>query len=93
MLTANIRWDGSSAFAKGNKWGVFPSLSAGWNFAEEAFAKELDWLSQGKFRAAWGEIGNQNLSNTSGAYLNTYGNGSYYVFGNPNSPVLGGGRA
>ena len=93
LLTANIRWDGSSAFAKGNKWGVFPSLSAGWNFAEEAFAKELDWLSQGKFRAAWGEIGNQNLSNTSGAYLNTYGNGSYYVFGNPNSPVLGGGRA
>lgn len=93
MLTANIRWDGSSAFATGNKWGVFPSVSAGWNFAEESFVKQYEWLSQGKFRAAWGEIGNQNLRNTSGAYLNTYGNGSYYVFGNPYTTLLGGGRA
>ncbi len=93
MLTGNIRWDGSSAFAKGNKWGVFPSVSGGWNFAEEEFIKSTGIFSQGKFRAAWGEIGNQNLSNTSGAYLNTYGNGSYYLFGNPYNTVLGGGRA
>ena len=99
MVTANIRWDGSSAFAKGNKWGCFPSVSAGWNFSEEKFMKGLDWLSQGKLRAAWGEIGNQNLSNSVGAYLNTYGNGNnnlwftkYYMFGNGLTPSLFGSR-
>lgn len=58
MITANIRWDGSSKFADGNRWGYFPSVSAGWNFSEESFMKNLEWLSQGKLRAAWGEIGN-----------------------------------
>ena len=44
--------------------GVFPSVSGGWNFREESFIKDVvgDWFSQGKFRAAWGEIGNQNIS-------------------------------
>lgn len=100
MITANIRWDGSSAFAKGNKWGCFPSVSAGWNFSEEKFFKGFDWLSQGKLRAAWGEIGNQNLSNTIGAYLNTYANGNgnlwftkYYMFGNGYLPSLFGSRS
>ncbi|MEG2179302.1 MAG: TonB-dependent receptor [Bacteroidales bacterium] len=92
MLTANIRWDGSSAFAKGNKWGCFPSVSAGWNFADEAFMSDVTWLTQGKLRAGWGEIGNQDLMRTSGAYLNTYGNGGYYIFGNPFNPTLAGGR-
>jgi TonB-linked SusC/RagA family outer membrane protein len=93
MLTANIRWDGSSAFAKGNKWGMFPSVSAGWNFSQESFLKDISWLSQGKLRAAWGEIGNQNIARTAGAYLNTYGNGGYYLFGNPNQMQLSGGRS
>ena len=77
MITANIRWDGSSKFADGNRWGCFPSVSAGWNFSEESFMNNLEWLSQGKLRAAWGEIGNQTIS--SGAYMNTFGNGSYYL--------------
>ena len=47
MITANIRWDGSSKFADGNRWGYFPSVSAGWNFSEESFMKNLEWLSQG----------------------------------------------
>ncbi len=92
MLTANMRWDGSSAFASGNKWGWFPSLSGGWNFSEEKFLANADWLSQGKLRVGWGEIGNQNLNNTQGAYLNLYGNGGYYLFGDPSSPLLSGGR-
>lgn len=50
MVTGNIRYDGSSAFAKGNKWGVFPSVSARWNFSEEKFLHTIDWLSQGKLR-------------------------------------------
>lgn len=90
MITANIRWDGSSRFVSKNRWGVFPSVSAGWNFSEEAFMKQFEWLSQGKLRAGWGEIGNQTISD--GAYLNTFGNGSYYLFGNPYATTLTGGR-
>ena len=50
-------------------------------FREESFIKDVvgDWFSQGKFRAAWGEIGNQNIS--SGAYLTRYGNSTYYLLG------------
>jgi len=97
MITANIRWDGSSAFSDGNRWGVFPSISGGWNFAEENFFDNLDWLSQGKLRIGWGEIGNQNLNKTVGAYLNKFGNGNdtngnYYIFGNPYNTLLSGGR-
>ena len=67
-------------------WGVFPSVSGGWNFREESFIKETigDWFSQGKLRAAWGEIGNQNIS--SGAYLTQYGNSGYYLLGNAMEP-------
>jgi len=93
LLTANIRWDGSSAFAKGNKWGCFPSVSTGWNFAEENFMGKYEWLSQGKLRAAFGKIGNQNLENTTGAYLDTFSNTGYYLFGNQYTPALGGGRS
>lgn len=92
MITANIRRDGSSNFADKHRWGVFPSVSGGWNFREESFIKDVvgDWFSQGKFRAAWGEIGNQNIS--SGAYLTRYGNSTYYLLGNSMTPWLSGGR-
>src|SRR5690606_1321113 len=53
LLTANLRYDGSSNFGTGHKWGVFPSLSAGWNFSEEAFMEAASWLSAGKLRASW----------------------------------------
>lgn len=91
MITGNIRWDGSSMFPKGNKWGVFPSVSAGWNFSEESFMNSFDWLSQGKLRAGWGEIGNQDIG--SAAYLNTFGNSSYYIFGNSYNYQLSGIRS
>jgi len=62
MITANIRWDGSSKFGAGNRWGFFPSVSGGWNFSEEHFLESTkSWLSQGKLRAGWGEIGNQTI--------------------------------
>lgn len=88
MLTANIRWDGSSRFANGNRWGFFPSVSGGWNFSEEKFLESTKgWLSQGKLRAGWGEIGNQTIGD--GAYLNTFANGGYYLFGNNNTVLSG----
>lgn len=89
MITVNMRWDGSSQFAPGNRWGFFPSVSGGWNFSEERFMDSLNWLSQGKLRIGWGEIGNQTIP--LGAYLNTFGDGPYYILGNKNT-ILSGGR-
>ena len=82
MLTATVRYDGSSNFDVGNKWGVFPSVSAAWSFAEEDFVKDLigNSLSNGKIRLSWGQIGNQAIDG--GAYRSTYSlNSGYYLFG------------
>lgn len=61
MLDFTMRADGSSNFSKGNRWGYFPSLAAGWNISEEAFAQDLDWLSFAKLRASWGQNGNHSI--------------------------------
>ncbi|MFI3322136.1 MAG: TonB-dependent receptor [Rikenellaceae bacterium] len=63
MADATFRADGSSNFAEGNRWGYFPSLSAGWNFTQEEFMKDVDFITSGKLRASWGQNGNQNISN------------------------------
>lgn len=57
LLGASIRTDGSSKFGKANRWGVFPSVSAGWNFYKEDIFSNLDWLSNGKIRASYGMSG------------------------------------
>lgn len=63
LLNATFRADGSSRFAKGNRWGYFPSVSAGWVVTNESFMEGtsavLDFL---KLRASWGQVGNQNIS-------------------------------
>ena len=62
MLEANIRYDGSSRFASGNKWGAFPSFSAGWRISEESFFEPIkDVVNNLKIRASWGQLGNQNI--------------------------------
>ena len=63
LLEANVRRDGSSRFAKGSRWGTFPSLSLGYNIAKEAFFPFKDKISMMKFRFSWGSIGNQNVAN------------------------------
>ncbi|WP_439585300.1 SusC/RagA family TonB-linked outer membrane protein [Dyadobacter bucti] len=93
VLTANVRRDGTSRFAKDYRWGTFPSVSAAWNFTQEEFTKNanLKWLSEGKLRASYGLIGNQNVGN--GAYLSTYGNNGRYLFGNNSTGYIGAGRS
>jgi TonB-linked SusC/RagA family outer membrane protein len=59
LLTATVRRDGSSKFYKGNQYGVFPSGSIAWRAKEESFLKEVNFLSDLKFRASYGEVGNQ----------------------------------
>ena len=64
LFTAIVRSDGSSNFAKGHRWGVFPSVSAGWVVSEEPFmAGTKDWLNFFKIRGSWGQNGNCSISN------------------------------
>ena len=60
-LTATARYDGSSKFAKGHRWGLFPSFSAAWNIAEENFMKEQRVFNQLKLRLGYGLVGNQSI--------------------------------
>ncbi|MCX2575092.1 TonB-dependent receptor [Pedobacter sandarakinus] len=61
LFEFNLRYDGSSRYAPGHKWGIFPSVSVGWRFSEENFIKSQDqnWFSDGKIRASYGSLGNQ----------------------------------
>ena len=82
MATATIRRDGSSRFAKGHRFGWFPSISAGWVVTNEKFmepvTKVMDYF---KIRASWGQVGNQNIGNY--MYLAPMAfNNYYYNFGN-----------
>lgn len=61
MLTINARYDGSSRFAKNNKWAFFPSGALAWNVAEESFMESVDEVSQLKLRGSYGITGNQAI--------------------------------
>ena len=62
MINATMRADGSSKFAKGHRWGYFPSVSAGWTISEESFMKSTaSWLDFLKLRLSWGQVGNANI--------------------------------
>lgn len=82
LFEANVRRDASSRFPKDSRWGTFPAFSAGWRISEEAFMKNVDWLSNLKLRLGWGKTGNEELS-SSDLYpaVPTYAYGSY-MFGN-----------
>lgn len=61
LFEANFRYDGSSRFASGNRWGFFPSFSAGWRLSEENFLKNATWIDNLKLRASWGQLGNEQI--------------------------------
>ena len=63
MATVTMRYDGSSIFNKGHRWGVFPSVSAGWVISNEEFMKGASsWLEFLKLRASWGQNGNNRIA-------------------------------
>jgi len=63
MVNATLRADGSSKFAKGHRWGYFPSVSAGWTISEESFMKGVkSWFDFLKLRVSWGQVGNANIN-------------------------------
>ncbi len=63
LLEFNARYDGSSRFTKGNRWGFFPSVSAGWRISDESFFDGLRGLiSNAKIRGSWGQLGNEDVN-------------------------------
>ncbi len=84
MLTATLRADASSRFAKNNRWGYFPSVALGWKISEEDFFKDQDVMTDLKLRLSYGQTGQQDILNDY-PYMTTF-NVSYpessYLFGN-----------
>jgi outer membrane receptor protein involved in Fe transport len=90
LFSATVRADGSSNFARGHRWGVFPSVSAGWIISNENFmAGSQNWLNFLKLRASWGQNGNASISNFQ--YLSTISLSSSagYYFANKQSMTTG----
>jgi TonB-linked SusC/RagA family outer membrane protein len=81
MINATLRADGSSRFASGNRFGYFPSVSAGWTISNEKFMESTkSWLDFLKIRVSWGQVGNQNIDNYQ--YLAPIKNtNTHYLFG------------
>ncbi len=59
LVTANLRYDGSSRLHPDRRWKAFPSFSAAWRASEESFLKDVSWISDLKLRGGWGKTGNQ----------------------------------
>ncbi len=83
LLSAALRLDGSSRFGSENRWGKFPSLSAGWIMSNEGFFPKNEFLTFTKLSASWGKTGNNQIGNYSSQALVTNSN---YVFGNSIAP-------
>lgn len=96
LVTAAIRRDGSSRFATGNKYSVFPSMALGWRLSEEEFIKKLNVFSNLKLRGSWGMTGNQaapiySTISTYGTAQVAYNNSAAtagVLLGNPGNPDL-----
>ncbi len=81
MATATVRRDGSSRFAKGHRFGTFPSISAGWVVTNEKFMEPVtSVMDYFKLRASWGQVGNQNIGNYMYLAPMSFSN-LYYNFG------------
>ncbi|MDR2919242.1 MAG: TonB-dependent receptor [Tannerella sp.] len=63
LFEFNLRRDGSSRFAPDERWGTFPSFSAGWRMNEESWLNSTPWLTNLKLRASWGKLGNNAIDN------------------------------
>ena len=88
LLSLVLRADGSSNFARGHRWGYFPSVSAGWVISNEKFMESTKaWMDFLKIRASWGQNGNCNISNFQ--YLATIALDDPYYFNNKDNPALG----
>lgn len=84
LLTVNFRADASSVFGPGNRWGYFPSISAGWRLSEESFMPQLPSVNDLKLRFGWGEVGNDRISEY--AWYGRVNTGANYPIGGSIQP-------
>lgn len=95
LIQANFRADASSIFSKSNRWGYFPSISLGWKFSSEPFMAGSDWLSMGKLRIGWGQLGNNRIGEyaqytlLNNMYNYSYGAGNHVMYPGTTSTTLG----
>jgi len=87
MLAATIRRDGSSRFGSENKYGYFPSVSAGWVISREDFLSSVAGIDLLKLRASWGQNGSENLGDF--RYTSIIGNQNIYYFGDSKTQYNG----
>ncbi len=81
FIEGNFRYDGSENFAKNNRWGFFPAISAGWIISnEDFFRKALPSFEYLKIRGSWGQLGNDKIERA--AYLSAFGYSGNYVINN-----------
>lgn len=85
LFEANVRGDGSSRFAEGNRWGWFPSFSGAWRITNEDFVHGTAFnevVTDMKLRGSWGMLGNQQIGSDYYPYINTYSIDAKYPFDN-----------
>lgn len=94
MASVILRTDGSSNFARGHRWGTFPSVSAGWVVSNEAFMESTkNWMDFLKIRASWGQNGNCNIDNFQYVSTVAFNYAGQYSFGNNKDTASPGGYA
>jgi TonB-linked SusC/RagA family outer membrane protein len=87
FLTATFRRDGSSRFGSDNKWGNFPSASAGWRISQEKFMADVPAVSELKLRASYGFIGNNQIPDYASVGLISSAN---YILGSGDGAIING---
>ena len=89
MVEVNLRGDGASRFPKDQRWGVFPSFSAGWNIANEKFWEPIyQTMNYFKLRASYGQLGNQNTTSFYPFYQKMYTTGGTVILDGQQASML-----
>lgn len=92
LISGTVRRDGSSVFDPSHRFGIFPSVTAGWRISREAFMKDISWINDLKIRGGWGKLGSISNINPANAYT-LYSQSavqSYYdINGTSNAPAQG----
>jgi TonB-linked SusC/RagA family outer membrane protein len=87
LFSFNVRADGASKFAPGKQWGSFPAASFAWRVKNEKFLENVDFISDLKFRAGFGTVGNNRIRDY--LFLTTFSNDGRYYYGLNNQAVNG----
>ncbi|HEY4334481.1 MAG TPA: SusC/RagA family TonB-linked outer membrane protein, partial [Puia sp.] len=92
LISGTVRRDGSSVFTSGQRYGVFPSVSAAWRISREKILQPVDWINDLKIRGGWGKMGsisNINPTNPYSLYGQVANQSTYDISGSSNSATAG----